>query len=59
MTNFYMEEGASHLLEFTTKDIVDEIYVKVQKKERKPRKPKLSINLNRLALEENQEESTL
>jgi hypothetical protein len=54
-----MEKGAPSLLESATKDIVEEKYTKVHKKERKPRNPKLSIDLNRLALEENQEEPAL
>jgi hypothetical protein len=59
MTYFYMEKGAPSLPESATEDIVEEKYAKVHKKERKPRNPKLSIDLNRPALEENQEEPAL
>ena len=59
MTEFYMEKGAPSLLESATEDIVEEKYVKVYKKERKPRKPKLSIDLNKPTLEENQEEPAI
>jgi len=59
MTYFYMVKGPPSLLESATKDIVEEKFVKVHKKERKPRNPKLYINSNRPALEENQEEPAL
>jgi hypothetical protein len=59
MAEFYMEKGAPSLLQSATEDIIEEKFVKVHKKERKPRNPKLSIDLNIPALEENQEEPAL
>jgi hypothetical protein len=54
MIEFYMEKGAPSLLEYATEDIIEEKSTKVHKKERKPRNPKLSIDLNRPTLEKNQ-----
>ena len=56
MTYFYMEKGAPSFSESATEDIVEKKHAKLHKKERKPKKTKFSIDLNRLALEENQEE---
>jgi hypothetical protein len=52
----YMEKGTSNLPKPAKKDIIEVKSLKGHKHERRPRKPKCSIDLNRPASEEDQDE---